>query len=95
MGIGLLYAGGMARTPPWAALAPPRDREAEADELRRHREAFGLSRAALARLLGVYEQTCYRWERALSPIPTMLLLLVRAWAREAGIDVSRKPKAKR
>lgn len=47
------------------------------EELRRRREALGLTQRALAERLGVREETVNRWERGRVPIPrTVDLALV-------------------
>lgn len=48
-----------------------------AEELRRRREALGMSQEALARALGVSRQSVYMWERGRTPLPGLLAAALR------------------
>ena len=63
-------------------------------ELRRRREALGLSQAQLAALVGVHANTVARWERGevRIPHPGMLDLALEALERRQA-DAARPPVA--
>lgn len=48
------------------------------EELRRHREALGMTQDDLARELGVKMMTVSRWERGVYPIPRHIALAIEA-----------------
>ena len=48
------------------------------EDLRRRREALGLSQEQLARVLQVSAMTVSRWERGVNPIPPLLPLALEA-----------------
>jgi DNA-binding transcriptional regulator YiaG len=56
------------------------------DEVRRRRNALGISQDGLARLLGVTRQTVYSWERGLRVPPAMLNLALRWIEYEQAIE---------
>jgi len=48
------------------------------EELKRHREALGITQDDLARELGVKMMTVSRWERGVYPIPRHIALAIEA-----------------
>jgi transcriptional regulator with XRE-family HTH domain len=48
------------------------------EELKRHREALGMTQDDLARELGVKMMTVSRWERGVYPIPRHIALAIEA-----------------
>ena len=48
------------------------------EELKRHREALGMTQDNLARELGVKMMTVSRWERGVYPIPRHIALAIEA-----------------
>lgn len=48
------------------------------DDLRRRREALGLTQDDLARIFGVTNTTVSRWERGITPMPGRLVELAMA-----------------
>jgi DNA-binding transcriptional regulator YiaG len=59
-----------------------RDKDAEAQELRKLRESFGLTQEQLAQRLGVTMGTYWRWESGRVICPLTAIELMRCWARE-------------
>lgn len=49
------------------------------DEVRRRREALGLSQAGLAAWAGVHVRTVSKWERGIHKPPEMLAVAFRLW----------------
>lgn len=49
------------------------------DEIKRRREALGLSQATLARWAGVHVRTVSKWERGIHKAPDMLAVAFRLW----------------
>lgn len=60
------------------------------EELKKWREAHGLSQSGLASLLGVSSNTVARWERGEMTYPPFLKLALRSIAT----DLKRKPKVR-
>lgn len=51
------------------------------DEIRRRREALGMSQATLARWAGVHVRTISKWERGVHKAPPMLTVAFSLWER--------------
>jgi DNA-binding transcriptional regulator YiaG len=49
------------------------------DEIRRRREALGLSQADLGEWAGVHAMTVSKWERGIHKAPPMLAVAFRLW----------------
>jgi DNA-binding transcriptional regulator YiaG len=55
------------------------------DEIKRRREALGLSQAALARWAGVHVRTVSKWERGVHQAPDMLAVAFRLWEERPDV----------
>lgn len=51
----------------------------QGDEIRRRREALGMSQATLALWAGVHVRTVSKWERGIHKAPPMLAVAFRLW----------------
>lgn len=52
------------------------------DEIKRRREALGLSQADLAQWAGVHVRTVSKWERGVHAAPMMLAVAFRLWEEQ-------------
>jgi len=80
---------------PVERLGAKRDPQAEAKEMRKLREGFGMTQVQMSQILDVSAATYYRWESGRVLCPLMAIMLMRCWEREAVLERAKKKAAGR
>jgi DNA-binding transcriptional regulator YiaG len=57
----------------------------DGDEIRRRREALGLTQAEVAAWAGVHVRTVSKWERGIHRAPAMLTVAFRLWEEQPDV----------